>query len=55
MPGAPHTRRTATVKYLLDHGAKVDVVDDAGKTPVDAAKGNVEIVALLKGAGATRN
>jgi ankyrin repeat protein len=40
--------RTAVVKYLLDHGAKADVKDDQGKTPLDAVKGNVEIMALLK-------
>ncbi len=38
--------RTAVVKYLLDHGAKVDVRDDAGKTPIDVA-GSQEIKALL--------
>ncbi len=41
------------VKYLLEHGAKVDVTDEAGKTPIDAAKsggngsGHPEIVTLL--------
>ena len=40
--------RTAVVKYLLDHGARVDVMDDMGKTPIDVAKGSAEIVALLK-------
>ena len=28
------------VEYLLDHGAKVDVKDDGGKTALDAAKGD---------------
>jgi hypothetical protein len=28
------------VKYLLDHGARVDIADAAGKTPLDAIKGN---------------
>jgi ankyrin repeat protein len=28
------------VKFLLDHGARVDVADAAGKTPVDALAGN---------------
>jgi ankyrin repeat protein len=51
---AAETGRTAVVKYLLDHGAKVDVMDDMGKTPIDVAKGNGEIVTLLKSAGAAR-
>jgi len=49
--------RTAVVKYLLDHGAKVDLKDDAGKTALDVAKGDgpvpsgrQEIVTLLTGA-----
>jgi ankyrin repeat protein len=56
--------RTEVVKYLLAHGAKVDVVDDTGKSPIDVAAGNrggegqnrsSEIVALLKSVGSTRN
>ena len=56
--------RTEVVRYLLDHGAAVDVVDDMGRTPIDAAQGNGggrdeassrEIVALLERAGAGRN
>ena len=52
------------MRYLLEHGAKVDVVDDTGKTPIDVAAGNrggegqnrsSEIVALLKSVGSTRN
>ena len=49
--------RASVVKYLLDHGAKVDVKDDGGKTPIDAARssgngaGHPEIVALLTSAG----
>jgi ankyrin repeat protein len=39
--------RTAVVKYLLDHGAKADVKDDAGKTPIEVA-GSQEIKTLLK-------
>jgi len=45
--------RASVVKYLLEHGAKVDVTDEAGKTPIDAARsggngsGNPEIVTLL--------
>jgi ankyrin repeat protein len=30
--------RTEVVKYLLAHGAKADVVDDAGRTPIDVAE-----------------
>ena len=52
---AAEAGRTAVVKYLLDHGAKVDVVDDMGKTPIDAAKGSAEIVALLERARAAGN
>jgi len=56
------TGRTQVVRYLLDHGAKVDVVDEMGRTAVDVAAGNKggadrpgaqEVVALLKSAGAT--
>jgi ankyrin repeat protein len=61
---AAEVGRTQVVKYLLDHGATVNVVDDAGRTPIDAAKrnggggseaGSQEIVTLLKSAGSTRN
>jgi ankyrin repeat protein len=45
--------RAEVVRYLLDHGAKVDVVDEKGKTPIAAARGDA--VALLQRAGATRN
>ena len=31
--------RTAVVKYLLDHGAKADVMDDMGRTPIDLVEG----------------
>jgi ankyrin repeat protein len=45
--------RTAVVKYLIEHGARADLKDDAGQTPLDAARGEStqpgrqEIVALL--------
>jgi ankyrin repeat protein len=32
--------RAALVRFLLDHGARADVVDDKGRTPLDAASGN---------------
>lgn len=56
--------RIEVVRYLLDHGAEVDVVDDRGRTPIDAAGENGsgrdearsrEIVTLLRGVGAARN
>jgi len=53
---AAETGRTAVVKYLLEHGAKVDVKDDMGRTPiamVAAGRGegrSKEIAALLSGA-----
>jgi ankyrin repeat protein len=31
--------RVETVRYLLEHGASLDVRDDAGRTPLDAARG----------------
>ena len=33
--------RTELVRYLLDHGARTDVVDWSGRTPIDVAKGVV--------------
>jgi uncharacterized protein len=38
--GAINWGWTDVVKYLLGHGARVDVVDDAGKTLADAVTGN---------------
>jgi ankyrin repeat protein len=57
------TGRTEVVKYLLDHGAKTDLVDDMGKSPIDLVEGarggradarSKEILALLQNARATR-
>jgi ankyrin repeat protein len=51
---AAETGRTAVVKYLLEHGAKVDVKDDMGRTAiamVAAGRGegrSAEIAALLQ-------
>jgi len=49
--------RAGVVKYLLAHGARTDVKDDAGKTALDVAKGDgpvppgrQEIVTLLSSA-----
>jgi ankyrin repeat protein len=51
---------TKVVQYLLDHGARVDVTDANGKTPLDAANGNAggrdfkstpEILAMIQKAG----
>jgi uncharacterized protein len=36
--------RTEVVRFLLDHGARVDVKDDMGRTPVDVAQGNVTLL-----------
>jgi ankyrin repeat protein len=51
---AAETGRTEVVKYLLDHGARVNVMDDMGRAPIDVAKGN-ESLTLLKSAAAARN
>ena len=50
---AAETGRTEVVKYLLANGAKTDLVDDMGKSPLDLAAGNrgdrsKEIVTLLQ-------
>jgi ankyrin repeat protein len=48
------------VQYLIDHGARVDVADASGKTPLDAAHGNAggrdfknapEVIAMIQKAG----
>src|SRR5687768_4897248 len=61
---AVETGRTDVVRYLLDNGARVDVKDDAGKTPLDLATGtggrrdearSREIVTLLQRASLPRN
>jgi ankyrin repeat protein len=54
---AAETGRTEVVRYLLDHGARVDVKDDMGRTAIDVATGSGggrgeprsrEIVAMLQ-------
>ena len=61
---AVETGRTAVVKYLLDYGARTDLKDDMGRTPIDGVKGSgagdlqagsLDILTLLKSAGAARN
>jgi ankyrin repeat protein len=56
---AAQVGRPRVVRYLLESGADVDVVDDMGRTPLDAATGNgggrggegsEEIVGLLESA-----
>jgi len=56
--------RTEVVRYLLENGARVDVADESGKTPIDLAIGTngrrdearaKEIVSLLQRASAPRN
>ncbi|HZF28474.1 MAG TPA: ankyrin repeat domain-containing protein [Gammaproteobacteria bacterium] len=58
--GAVKNGWTRVVQYLLAHGANVDIKDDLGKSPVDAALGQIggrdnvvsqEIAELLKSAG----
>ena len=55
--------RTEVVKYLLAHGARIDVADEAGRTPIAVAEqggdggrndASREIVALLRSDGAAR-
>ena len=43
--------------WLLDHGARVDVVDDAGQTPLilAAAKGHLHTAEVLLDRGADIN
>jgi len=61
--GAINWGWTQAVQYLLDHGARVDIADASGKTPIDASKGNAggrdykkvdEIIALIDKAAAAQ-
>jgi ankyrin repeat protein len=56
--------RAPVVNYLLEHGARADLKDEAGKTPLDLAqsKGDAQgdprardVIALLQGAQTGRN
>lgn len=58
--GAINWGWTKVVQYLLEHGARVDIADASGKTPLDAIKGNAggrdhknadEVAALIRKAG----
>ena len=57
--------RTEVVRYLVEHGARTDLKDDAGKTALDLVAGRgeggrtenprvTELVTLLRGSGATQ-
>jgi ankyrin repeat protein len=45
---AVESGRTDVVKYLLAHGARTDIADDMGRTPIELAKDS-PILALLQG------
>jgi ankyrin repeat protein len=47
---AAQTGRPAVVRFLLDHGAKVDAMSDGGKSLLDAAKSKPEVAALISAA-----
>ena len=38
------------VRFLLDHGAKVDAMGDPGRALLDAAKNKAEIAAMIRAA-----
>jgi ankyrin repeat protein len=59
---AAESGRTEVVKYLLQNGAKTDLVDDMGRSPIDFVEGarggradnrSKEITALLQKTAAT--
>ena len=61
---AAEVGRIEVVRYLLDHGAAVDVIDEMGRRPIDVAAGSAagksearapEIMALLKRVDDRRN
>ena len=47
---AVQSGRAAVVRFLLDHGAKVDAMGDSGRALLDAAKDNAEIAAMIRAA-----
>jgi ankyrin repeat protein len=63
---AADTGRPEVVRYLIEHGARADLMDDAGKTALDLVQGKgegggpasartKEIITLLQSAGGPRN
>jgi len=42
--------RASVVRFLLDHGARVDAMGDSGKALLDAARNNTEITAIIRAA-----
>jgi ankyrin repeat protein len=38
------------VRFLLNHGARVDAMGDSGKALLTAARGNAEIAAMIRAA-----
>jgi ankyrin repeat protein len=46
---AAEAGRAEVVRYLLDHGARVDIKDDMGRSPIDVARAK-PVVDLLRGA-----
>jgi ankyrin repeat protein len=55
LPGGPrYTSSVDAVKHLLEHGAEVNALDNAGKTPLGVAlenKREKELIALLRESG----
>jgi ankyrin repeat protein len=47
---AAQSGRPAVVKFLLDHGAMVDAMGDKGEALLNAAKGNAEVLSLIRAA-----
>lgn len=47
---AAQSGRAAVVRFLLDHGAKVDAMGDSGKGLLNAARDNAEIAAMIRAA-----
>ena len=47
---AAQAGRAAVVRFLLDHGAKVNAMGDSGKALLNAARDNAEIAAMIRAA-----
>jgi len=52
--GAASWGNVEVVQFLLSKGADVNAKNDNGKTPADMARGNDEIIKILKGGGGAR-